>query len=211
MKRMTSLGLFLLCFVAPPLHALSSARGSFRFVMEDGLSKTVEFSASKDEKGTTAGSLTFSDEAKILDSDDPEAPGDSFALYLKAQIDDSTFEKNRAILSGTILDSSHKTYIGQRVQFVVEDNGTDPKVPDQVTWLFCGRSAGGWIPSDAERNYDDGAYLRWWATDAERDDDVGIPSVDLLPKEGVFCPVWPIWSYVFANVEKWEGDIIVEP
>lgn len=211
MNRMVSLGLFLLCLVAPPLHALSSARGSVRFVMQDGLTKTVEFSASKDEKGTTTGSLSFSDEAKVPDTDNPEDPADSFSLYLKADLDDSTFEKNRAILSGTILDSSHKTYIGKRVQFVVEDNGIDPKVPDQVLWMFCSRKAGGWIPSDAERPYDDGAYLHWWATDAERDDDVGIPSVDLLPKEEVSCPVWPIWTYTFADLFKFEGDIIIEP
>ncbi|MES1240082.1 MAG: hypothetical protein ABUT39_00545 [Acidobacteriota bacterium] len=210
MKRMMTFGLFLLCLAASPLHAQSSARGSARFVMQDGLSKTVEFSASRDEKGKTTGSLTFSDEAKVPDSDDPEGSGDSFTLSLKAQLDDSTFEKNRAILSGTVLDSNHKTFIGQRVQFVLEDNGNDPKVPDQLTWMFCARSAGGWIPSDAELPYDDGAFLHWWATDAERDDDVGIPSVDLLPKEGVSCPVWPIWWYTFAELWKWEGDIIVE-
>jgi hypothetical protein len=206
-----SLGLFVLCFVALPLHALSSARGSVRFVLQDGLSKTVEFSASKDEKGTTTGSLTFSDEAKIPDTDDPDSPADAFPLSFKAQIDDSTFEKNRAILSGTVLDSTHKTFMGKRVQFVIEDNGTDPKVPDQLAWIFCGWSAGGWIPSDAERDYDDGAYLRWWATDAERDDDVGIPSADLLPKEGAYCPVWQIWEVTFLELFKFEGDIIVEP
>jgi hypothetical protein len=211
MKSMTPIFALILLSLGTPIHALSSARGSVRFVTEDGLSKTVEFSASKDEKGTTTGSLTFSDEARIPDSDDPEGRGDSFTLSLKAQLDDSTFEKNRAILNGTVLDSSHKTYIGKRVQFVVEDNGIDPRVPDQIHWMFCGWKAGGWIPSDAELNYDDGAYLSWWATDAERKDDVGIPSVNLLPKEGAFCPVLPIWLYTFADLYKWEGDIIVEP
>ena len=211
MKSTTPTFALILLSLATPIHAQSSARGSVRFVMRDGLSKTVEFSASKDDKGTTTGSLTFSDEAKIPDTDDPDSPADGFALSLKAQLDDSTFEKNRAILSGTVLDSSHRTYIGKRVQFVVEDNGADPKVPDQLTWMFCGGRAGGWIPSDAERRDDDGAFLSWWATDAERDDDVGIPSVDLLPKEGASCPAWPIWSYTFADLLKWEGDIIVEP
>jgi hypothetical protein len=211
MKSMTPIFALILLSLATPIHALSSARGSIRFVMEDGLSKTVEFEASKDEKGTTTGSLTFNDEARVPDSDDPEGSGDSFTLSLKAQLDDSTFEKNRAILSGAILDSNHKTYIGKRVQIVVEDNGLDPKVPDQFNWIFCGWRAGGWIPSDAELAYDDGAYLSWWATDAERKDDVGIPSVNLLPKEGAFCPVFPIWLYTFADLQKWEGDIIVEP
>jgi hypothetical protein len=199
----------LLGFAAPG-HALSTARGSARFLMQDGLSKTVEFSVSKDDRMTT-GSLAFSDEAKIPDTDDPEGSADAFPLSYKANIDDSTFEKNRAILNGTITDSTHKTYIGLRVQFVIEDNGADPKLPDQVTWTLCAAKTGGWVPSDAELPYDDGAYLHWWATDAERDDDIGIPSVDLLPKDGASCPVWPIWSYVFADLYKWEGDIIIEP
>ncbi len=197
--------------LSTPLHALSSARGSARFVMQDGLSKTVEFSVSKDERGKTTGSLSFSDEAKIADTEDPEGSADSFPLSYKAAIDDSTFEKNRAILTGTITDSTHKTFFGQRIQFVIEDNGANPKTPDQVTWMLCPARTGGWVPSDAELPYDDGAYLHWWATDAERDDDVGIPSVDLLPKDLVSCPVWPIWSYVFADLMKWEGDIIIEP
>jgi hypothetical protein len=211
MKRKMLFFALILLGLTMPIQAQPSAQGSVRFILDDGQTKTVEFSASKDEKGTTTGSLAFSDEAKLPDSDDPEGSGDSFALSFKAQLDDSTFEKNRAILGGTILDSNHKTYIGKRVQFVLEDNGVDPKVPDQLTWIFCGQKAGGWIPSDAELKYDDGAYLHWWATDAERDDDVGIPSVDLLPKEGASCPVLPIWSYIFADLQKWEGDLIVEP
>lgn len=211
MKSMLPIFAVFLLGLSTPVHALSTARGSARFVMQDRLSKTVEFSVSKDERGTTTGSLTFSDEARIPDTDDPEDNADGFALSYKAEIDDSTFEKNRAILTGTVIDSTHRTYIGKRVQFVIEDNGVDPKIPDQLTWMLCAWRAGGWIPSDAERDYDDGAYLRWWATDAERDDDVGIPSVDLLPKETVSCPVWPLWSYTFADILKWEGDIIVEP
>ena len=211
MKSTMPIFALILLSLAAPLHALSSVRGSVRFVMEDGLTKTVELSAYKDEKGTTTGSLTFSDEAWIQDADDPDTPGDAFALFLTAQIDDSTFEKSQALLSGIIVDSTHRTYIGKRVQFVVEDNGTDPKVPDHMTWMFCGRRAGGWIPSDAELDRDEGVYLHWWATDAERGDDIGIPSVDLLPKEGASCPVWPVWSYTFADLQRWEGDIIVEP
>jgi hypothetical protein len=211
-SMMPAFALFLLSLaVSPPLRAQSSAQGSVRFMMEDGLIKTVELSVSKDERGTTTGSLTFSDEAKVPDTNDPENPAESFALFVTAKLDDSTFDKNRALLSGTILDSSHRTYIGKRVQLLVEDNGVDPKVPDLLAWTFCIWRPGGWVPSDAELSRDDGAFLRWWATDAERKDDVGIPSADLIPREGASCPAWPLWSYTFDQFLRWEGDIVVQP
>lgn len=209
---------FLLGLTIPRLtHAQTEgphARGSYRFLLEDDLTKHVEFDARTDAKGTTAGLMTFIDQAKIPDVDDVEDPraGDAPPeLYIKAKLDGLKVEKNRALMSGTVLESSHKTYIGRWVQLVVEDNGIDPKVPDRLTWAFCRPRAGGWVPADAERRDDDGAYLRWWATDAERDDDVGIPSVNLLGDEEKSCPAYPLSFYTFVNVRKGEGDIIVQP
>lgn len=112
-------------------------------------------------------------------------------------------------MSGTVRDSSHKTFIGRWVQLVVEDNALNRELPDRITWSFCGSRPVTWVPSDAERDFDDGAYLRWWATDAERDDDVGIPSKDLLGNE-TSCPVDPLWFYTFPEIRKWEGDIVVQ-
>jgi hypothetical protein len=215
MKSMTPIfALALLGLMTPPpIHAQSSVRGSFRFMVEGDLIKTVELDASKDEKGVTTGQMTFTDEARIPDNDDAEDPwsDDPLPLYVKVQLDDLTTEKNRALISGTVLDSSHKTYIGRWVQLVVEDSGFDSREPDQLTWMFCRRTAAGWIPADAELAYDDGAYRQWWATDAERKDDVGIPSKNLLPKEETSCPVLPIWLYSFVDLRRWEGDIIVQP
>lgn len=200
--------ILVLGLATPHFAAAQSASGAYRFLLEDDLVKYVELDAGKDSAGT----MTFIDQAKIPDGDDSEEPGDAPAeLYVKAELSDLTVEKNRAVMGGTVLDSSHKSYIGRWVQLVVEDNGTDPKEPDRLTWAFCRPRAGGWIPSDAERKDDDGAYLRWWATDAERDDDVGIPSPNLLGDEQRGCPVYPLWLYTFADVSKWEGDIIVEP
>jgi hypothetical protein len=207
--------LLLLGFLTPRLDAQTpgaSARGSLKFILEDELVKSVDFSAVNDEKGNTTGDLSFTDEAKIADTDDPEDPkaGDPPpSFYVKARLDGLTVEKNRALLSGTVLDSSHKTYIGKWVQLVVEDNGTNLERPDRLTWMFCRPRTTGWIPSDAERDSDDGAYLHWWATDAERDDDVGIPSVDLIPKEDTGCPVRPLGLYPFADLLKPSGDIVV--
>lgn len=190
------------------------ARGSYRFLLEDGLMKLIEFDARMDERGIATGAMAFMDEAKIPDSDDAEdpRPGDAPPeLYVKAELDGLTVEKNRAVMSGRVVDSSHKSYIGRWVQLVVEDSGDDPKRQDRLTWAFCQPRAGGWVPTDAERKDDDGAYLRWWATDAERDDDVGIPSVNLLGNDEKSCPVYPLSFYSFFDVRRWEGDIVVQP
>ena len=203
--------LFLLSLTAPQWATAQSASGSYRFLLEDDLTKYVEFDARTDERGVTTGLMTFVDPARIPDVDDAEDPraGDAPPeFYIKAELDGLTIEKNRALMSGAIRDSSHKTYIGKWVQLVVEDNGREP---DKLVWWFCKPTARGWVPSDAERKDDDGAYLRWWATDAERKDDVGIPSKNLIPGEERSCPVYPLAVYSFAEVLKWEGDIIVRP
>ena len=190
------------------------ARGTYRFFLEDGLTKLVELDARTDERGITSGLMAFSDQARIPDTDDVEDPRQGDAppeFYIKAEIDRLTVEKNRALMGGTVLESSHKTYIGRWVQLVVEDTGIDSRVPDRLTWAFCRPRAGGWVPTDAERRDDDGAYLRWWATDAERDDDVGVPSPNLLGGEEKSCPVYPLSFYSFADVRKGEGDIVVQP
>ena len=122
-----------------------------------------------------------------------------------------TVVKNRAVMSGTIRDSSHRTYIGRWVQLVVEDNGVDLKEPDQLTWGVCKPQPGGWIPTDSELKYDDGAFMSWWATDAERRDDVGIPSRSRIPGEMKGCEVFSLASYNFVDLQRWEGDIQVRP
>lgn len=212
------LSLFLLSLTTPQLATAqtggSFAGGSYRFLWEDEQVRYVEFDARTDERGTTSGQMTFVDPAKIPDVDDVEDPRSEDAppeFYIRAELDGLTTEKNRAVMSGTVLDSSHRTYIGRWVQLVVEDNAEGERVPDKLTWAFCKPREGGWIPSDAERKYDDGAYLRWWATDAERKDDVGIPSQDLISNEERGCRIYPLWQYSFANVLKWEGDIVVQP
>jgi len=208
--------LFLLIFTAPQgVRAQTpgaSASGTYRFYLEDGLTKSLDFSASTDERGTTTGQMTFLDTAKIPDVDDPEDPRQGDAppeLYVKVNLDSLTVEKNRALLGGTVLDSSHATYIGKYVQLVVEDNGVNnPDRPDRLVWTLCKPQPGGWVPSDAERRSDDGAFLHWWATDAERKDDVGIPSRDLLAT-AKSCPVHSLATYDFADVLKGDGDIVV--
>lgn len=185
--------------------------GIYRFILDDELVKYVDFEARSDGK-VTAGQLTFTDQAWISDfePEDPK-PGDSpRELYLKASLDSMTVEKNQAIMGGTVMDSSHRSYIGKWVQLVVEDSWDNREVPDRLTWRFCQPPPGSWVPTDAERPKDDGAYLSWWATDAERRDDVGVPSTNLLA-EPTSCPVLPLAVYPFAEPLKWEGEIVVQP
>jgi hypothetical protein len=216
MKRIgvASAALFLLSLVMPQVvTAQSSVRGTYRFLLEDEVTRFVELDARSDERGLATGHMIFIDQSKVPDVDDVEDPRSDDAppeLYIRAELDALTIEKNRAVMSGTIMDSSHRSYIGKWVQLVVEDNGDNLRVPDRLTWEFCRPSAARWIPTDADRKDDDGAYLRWWATDADRDDDVGVPSIDLLADERG-CRIHPLSLYSFAEVLKKEGDLIVQP
>ncbi len=208
-----AIGMLFLLGVAMAQTAGPSAAGTYRFVLEDGVTKALELSASTDERGITTGEMAFIDPTRIPDTDDAEDPRTGDAppeFYIKATLNSLTVEKNRAVMNGTVRESTHKSYLGRWVQLVVEDNGTGEKVPDLLTWSFCKPREGGWIPSDAERKDDDGAYLRWWATDAERDDDVGIPSPNLLGNDEQSCPVYPLFFYSFADLLKWDGDIVVQ-
>ncbi|HVG28656.1 MAG TPA: hypothetical protein VM864_02950 [Pyrinomonadaceae bacterium] len=192
-----------------------SASGVYKFLLEDNLAKYVEFAASTDEKGNTTGSMTFNDEARVSERDvegDGERAGDPMPFYMKAEFDTLTVEKNRALMSGIIRDSSHQSYIGRWVQLVVEDNVDNKEAPDRIVWRFCQPEAGGWIPSDYEVPGDRGAWMSWWATDAERKGDVGIPSQSLIPDEKRRCEMLPLWTYAFADLKRWDGDIrVVQP
>jgi hypothetical protein len=214
-----ALSLLSISIATPPLSTAqtsgSSASGSYKFILEDDLTKYVEFAASTDEKGVTSGSMTFTDEAKISDQDvdgtGDRGSGDATSFYMKAEFDTLTVEKNRALMSGTVRDSSYSGYIGRWVQLVVEDNGDNLEVPDRLVWRFCQPEPGGWIPSDAEVPGDRGAWMSWWATDAERKGDVGIPSKNLIPGSMKACEVLPLQAYSFVEVKRGVGSIQVLP
>ncbi|MDT7604771.1 MAG: hypothetical protein QOF61_2768 [Acidobacteriota bacterium] len=205
--------------VAPPRVSTAqtgrpSANGVYKFIMEDDLVKYVEFSASTDDKGTTTGSMTFTDEAK-LQYQDVDGTGDRgdepVPFSMTVSFDTLTVEKNRALMGGMVRDSSYKSYIGKWVQLVVEDNGTNIEVPDRLVWRLCQPEPGGWVPSDYEVPGDRGAYMSWWATDAEQKGDVGIPSKNLIPGNMKSCEVLSVWAYSFAALKRWDGDIQVIP
>lgn len=204
-----------LVFLATPSIASAqsgAASGKFKFFMEDELLKAFEFDARTDER-TTTGFMDFTDEAKIEFQDvdgTGEPPKDEPVPFsMKAEFDAMTIEKNRAIINGVIRDSSYRSYIGKWVQLVIEDND-GVEVPDKFVWSFCTPEPGGWIPQDAEVPGDRGAFLSWWATDAERKDDVGIPSPNIIPGTLKSCKVHQIQAYEFATILKGEGVISIK-
>jgi hypothetical protein len=192
--------------------SLPSASGTYRFVLEDELTKQVEFSATWDERGATTGHLTYTDDARISeqDPDDPGKGEDPPPFSITADLDSLTIEGNRALIGGTVRDSSHHSFIGQWVQLVVEDNGNGQEVPDKLTWRLCQPQPGGWVPQDSEDPRDEGAYAQWWATDLEQEYDKGIPSQNIMPGTSRGCPTYPLSTYQFPNI-RGEGDIQVQP
>lgn len=185
-----------------------TASGTYSIVLQDGLTKQVEFNARLEGEGAT-GEMTFRDEARVSEQDPdsgdrPENPPSGF--YLTAQLDSLTIEHNRAVMSGTVRESSHSSYVGKWVQLVVEDNGEGSE--DKLTWCFCPPEPGGWTPVDAEDPRDEGAWAHWWATDAEVRDDQGIPSANIIPGSRRNCPTFPISTYEFPDA-RGEGQIQV--
>jgi len=209
------LGLVLLAtpFTASAQQA-GAATGTYKFVMDDGLVKYLEFDVRTDERGGTQGYMLFTDEAKVPfeepDSDgEPRKEEESREFSMKADFTEMTIEKNRAVISGVIRESSIPRYLGRWVRLVIEDND-EREVPDKFGWSFCAQEPGGWIPEDAEVPGDRGAFMSWWATDAERKDDIGIPSPNLLPGNLKGCRPYPIQAFDFAEFLKGEGTIQIK-
>ena len=189
-----------------------SANGIYHFVTNDDLAKALEFDAQTDERGVTTGRMTLSGVAVITEQEpDGEPPRSEAAeFFMTADLNTLTIENNRALLSGTVTDSSHRTYIGKWVQLVVEDS-RDEREPDKLGWTFCQREATGWVPSDAEIPGDEGAWWKWWATDAELREDVGIQSTNIIPGNKKTCQTIALSAYEFAEVLQGEGQIQVLP
>lgn len=202
------LTLFIVCLALPNLvHADAegaSATGSFKFVLEDGETRFVEFNATEGVDGQATGDVTFSDPVAIpIDNpDDTETPKNQ-GVMVKAKFDCMQVVDNKAVIGGEIYDSNVKSNIGQRVLLVVEDNGIEK---DNFLWGIYQMPATGWVPSDAEVEGDKGAELKWIATDFERKDDVGIPS-DI--SKVVTCKSFPLGSYEFPEIKAAGGDLTV--
>ena len=184
----------------------STAEGSFKFALQDGEIRFVEFKAAQ-EGERAVGEMIFSDPAAIPvpDPDNPEKPR-SEGVLVRAKFDCMDTVKNTAVIGGEIFESNVPDVIGLRVLLVVEDNGVDG-AKDRVSWGIYQLPPKGWVPSDAELDDDKGAFLTWWATDAERRDDVGIP---MPPNKLVTCKSFPLGSHEFPEIKYAGGDLQVQ-
>lgn len=219
MKSMFRASILALALLALPASHLAvvraagpSAEGSFKFSSEDGLSKSIEFSAVSDGSGSATGRMTFNGPAEIPDQDVDGTGEKAFSgslsnLYIEAKFDGMLVEKNRAVMSGTITESNLGDYIGQRVLLVVEDNGGDEKTTDKFTLGLYKPMTAGWTPTDAELKEDNGASLTWIATDAEREDDKGVPS---RKSTEITCQSFPLSSFSLDDVRNGDGSIKVQ-
>jgi hypothetical protein len=214
-KVLPSLFILGLVLLATPFTASAqgAANGRYKFVLEDGLVKYLEFDVSTDARGGTSGYMLFTDEAKVQMEEpnpDGEPPKDeSLDFSMKADLTEMTIEKNRAVISGVVRESSIPRYLGKWVQLVIEDNDGIERA-DRFGWSFCAQEEGGWIPSDAEVPGDRGAFMSWWATDAERKDDIGIPSPNLIPGNLKGCRSYPLQGFDFAEFLKGDGAIQIK-
>jgi len=183
-----------------------TASGSFKFMLDDGETRFVEFKASELAEGIGAGEMTLSDPAAIPvdDPDNPEKPKTPGVL-VRAKFDCMDTSKNMAIIGGEIFDSNVPANIGQRILLVIEDNGVEG-VKDRLTYGIYQQPAKGWIPVDAEDPDDKGASLTWWATDFERKDDVGFK---MPVSKIVACQNFPLSSYDFPEIKEAGGDLQV--
>ena len=185
----------------------ATAAGSFKFAMQDGEVRFVEFKASEGAEGTGVGEMTLSDPA-VIPVEDPDNPGrikPEPGMLVRAKFDCMETSQNTAVIGGEIFESNVPSAIGMRVLLVVQDNGIDG-AKDQLTWGIY-QPPPTWIPEDAERPGDRGAFLKWLATDAERKDDVGIP----MPRNPlVQCKTFPGAAYDFPEIKYAGGDLQVQ-
>ncbi|HEX7318103.1 MAG TPA: hypothetical protein VF297_29640 [Pyrinomonadaceae bacterium] len=210
--RFTSLlALLLMVFAAAQTTRASAAAGNYQFTMTgDKDLKHVEFDVTGKEDGSASGYISMTDEAviTILDVDGTGEKGRLVGYSFKADVDGLVVTKNTAVLSGVIRDASDTSLLGQRVVFTVVDNGDNTRVPDSVTWGLYREIKRDWVPSDAELKDDPGVGLRWWATDAERRDDVGY---EMPRDETLHGQTFPAATYDFVDADNTAGDIRVSP
>lgn len=208
--------LFLLNFAVPsPTNAAKSgpsANGDFWFSAGDGVTRYVKFNAKVNPDGTSKGEMTFVDPAALAETDTDNPEGSSPAppgVSLRIEFDCLVVNGNKAVMSGVIVESSFPNSIGQRVLLTVEDNdeGRPAPAPDRLAWGVYKKAAGGWIPSDADRESDP-PVPAWVAKDFEREDDIGYSSDR---STAISCQSFPLSSYAFLDVEHGGGNVQVKP
>jgi hypothetical protein len=214
----TIVAIYLSLFISAPSAAVvsdapgSTVDGNFQIESQEGPTRRIEFHAIRSLDGTISGETTFRDDA-VISSDktkDAESTDASTPFFFKANFDCLVIDKNKAVMSGAITESSSRAYLGKRVLVVAQDNGgaIDSSKTDRLTWGIYQSDKHSWLVSDSERPSDEVSQLFWIATDSERLDDAGIPS----DKEQIIgCQSFPLSSFSFINAKQGHGSVRVRP
>ena len=188
-----------------------AANGSFQVSMGNGQTQDIEFEARAAGDGNVTGEITFrqkpTDAATPKSTLDGEPVEAAQPFYAKATCDCLAVKGNEAVLSGTITESSVKSYIGRKVLLVVQEgHSLTPQVRDKLTFGFYRNTAKGWVETDEERPEEQSPAPNWVATDAERPDDVGTLA---QKSDEITCESFPILSYSFISEKQGNGKVQV--
>ena len=206
--------LLVLAFSVAAQNSGPASNGDFQFAL-DGATGAIQYNA-RQQGSSATGQMTFTGAIDISNEDvDGEGTGGNAVsnVTVTVSIDCLRINGNRAAMSGLVSSASEPAYVGVRAVLAVEDNGEGSKAPalDRFTWGLYRPTATGWMPSDAEVPGDNGAMFTWFATDAEREDDVPIQAGLSTIPTSVDCKTFPFGSYAFENVAHGAGNIQVKP
>ena len=187
-----------------------SATGGFKYELV-GATGAVQFEARM--QGTSgAGHVDLTATHDIANDPGDNTGGSSASaatVSVRVDVDCLRVSGNRAVMSGSITSATIPDYIGAQAILAVEDGGEGGNASqDRFTWGLYHVNDPTWTPSDAEVPGDAGAFFSWIATDAERDDDVGIPAGANAPT-GVDCKTFGLDAYAFEPIGN--GNLQVRP
>jgi hypothetical protein len=206
----------LLFFTVAPQSAFvhdtsgSSVDGSFRILSHDEGDRYIEFHATRGLDGEVSGQTIFREDTAPPQTTTDGQSQESQTFFFKADLDCLVINKGTAVMSGAIVDSTSRPYIGRRILVVAQDNGgTDDKTKkDRLTWGIYHLNNRTWLPSDSERSADEVNPMSWIATDSERPGDEGVVS---NREQVIGCQSFPLASFSFVNPNQGKGTVRVRP
>lgn len=190
-----------------------SASGTFQVSVDDGPTRNIEFTARVGADGTTTGAVTFQDTSPVSQTEtngNNDLNSSDRPFSLRAEFDCLTIEGNKAVMSGTVTESSLERHIGSRLLLVAHDGNTaaNPSGRDRLTWGVYRTLKKDWFPTDSERLEDSETSIAWIAIDAERPEDVGMVT---NKSDEIGCRTFPFSSFSFIDAKHAHGDIQVRP
>ena len=116
----------------------ASASGLAHFTFDDGLLRTVSFSAAREFNGTASGQIDIRDPTPIPAQDvdgteDPELAGSPSGVALHVDVDCLRVDGGTAVLGGEVTRSDVTRYVGKYVLLFVQGGA---RSEGKLTWGF---------------------------------------------------------------------------